>query len=303
MGKRVIMRWLVVLGCMLPFAASAEKLYFIDAHSQVDHEVEDLSLIIERMDEFNVRKTILATRGRRDRFAVADMADQYPGRIIPAVRSKGGNYSRNEDKYYRKVKKQFKDDRFRAVAEVLMYHAQKGDKAGQVSVYPDDARVKAVLEPAVERGIPFVIHIEFASLAGSERTAFMDAMKALLAQYSGHPFLLIHMGQLQPEEALPLLKQYSNFHLMTSHADPVTVNESSQPWTNMFKGESLKDEWKQLMKQYPKQFVFALDNVWANHWQNTYGQHMRLWTKALAELPGDVAHAVAHGNAERLWKL
>lgn len=278
-------------------------MYFIDAHSQVDHHVDDLSLIIERMDEFNVRKTILAVRGKRPLFSVADLADQYPDRIIPAVRSKGGVYSRNDKKYYRRVDKQFADDRFLAIAEVLLYHAQKGDKAAELRVSMDDPRVAAVLEPAVERGMPFVIHIEFASLAGDDRARFMQELKQVLEQYPEHPFLLIHMGQLGPEEAQPLLTQYKNFHLMTSHADPVTVNSSNQPWTNMFQGGSLKGEWQELMKAYPGQFVFALDNVWADHWRNTYGQHMRLWQSALKKLPDDVAHAIAHGNAERLWQL
>ena len=32
-------------------------------------------------------------------------------------------------------------------------------------------------------------------------------------------------------------------------------------------------------------------------------QQVDLWRKALGKLPDEVAHAVAHGNAERLWKL
>lgn len=293
--------WLIL--SWFAIQVSAEELYFIDAHSQVDHQVDDLSLIIKRMDEFNVRQTILATRGKRRLFSVADLADQYPHRIVPAVRSKGGIYKRNDEKYYRKVDKQFADDRFKAVAEVLMYHAQKGDKAQEVVVYPDDQRVKAILDPAIERGLPFVIHIEFAALEGNGRRRFMQEMEALLDQYPEHPFLLIHMGQLEAEEAESLLQQHSNFHLMTSHADTVTVNNSSQPWINMFDGEQFKPAWEKLMIAYPEQFVFALDNVWADHWRNTYNQHMELWKNALAALPGEVAHAIAHGNAERLWKL
>ena len=297
------MKWLLLWFGLLVTPGYAEELYFIDAHSQVDHKVDDLSLIIQRMDEFNVRKTILATRGRRPPFDVADLAERYPDKIIPAVRSKSGAYKKDKGKYYDSVSQQFSDSRFRAVAEVLLYHAQKGDKAGEVIVYFGDSRVEAVMQPALDRKIPFIIHIEFASLTGDDRAQFMQGLKQVLGQYPEHPFLLIHMGQLQPAEAEPLLKQYQNFYLITSHADPITVNSSSQPWTNMFQGGLLKDEWQELMKAYPGQFVFALDNVWADHWRNTYGQHMRIWQAALKELPDDVAHAIAHGNAERLWHL
>jgi hypothetical protein len=30
---------------------------------------------------------------------------------------------------------------------------------------------------------------------------------------------------------------------------------------------------------------------------------MKYWRKAMADLPDDVAHAIAHGNAERLWRI
>ncbi|MBT3435717.1 MAG: hypothetical protein HN435_17615 [Nitrospinaceae bacterium] len=40
------------------------------------------------------------------------------------------------------------------------------------------------------------------------------------------------------------------------------------------------------------------------HWRkNKYRRAVRYFTKALKELPTRAAHAIAHGNAERLWKL
>ena len=50
----------------------------------------------------------------------------------------------------------------------------------------------------------------------------MNDLKELLNKYSKHPFALIHMGQLQPDEGSNLLENYSNLHFITSHADPVT---------------------------------------------------------------------------------
>ena len=43
--------------------------------------------------------------------------------------------------------------------------------------------------------------------------------------------------------------------------------------------------------------------VWSDQWQRLYVEEAARWRDALADLPEDVAHALAHGNAERLWRL
>jgi len=42
---------------------NANELYFIDAHSQVDHNVVPIKKIISLMDRAGVRHTILSTKG------------------------------------------------------------------------------------------------------------------------------------------------------------------------------------------------------------------------------------------------
>jgi len=81
------------------------------------------------------------------------------------------------------------------------------------------------------------------------------------------------------------------------------VREGRQPWTDMFEGEELAAEWKTLVLRYPDRFVLTIDNVWPEHWSERYVQQVELWRNALGKLPSEVAHAVAHGNAERLWNL
>lgn len=102
-----------------------------------------------------------------------------------------------------------------------------------------------------------------------------------------------------------LLSEHSNLHLMTSKADTLTGEWSSnQSWSNMSFVKKLKGDWKALINDYPDRFICALDNDWAERWkQNYYRRKIELWRNGLAELPSAVAHAVAHGNAERLWKL
>ena len=164
----------------------------IDAHSQFDQYV-DPRRIIQLMDQSGVRRTILATRGTVTPEELISFASRYPGRIIPAVRSKGGPYERNEEKYYKKLQKQMRMEGFGAMAEVLMYHAQKGNKAPEIVVYPRDERVQAALRGALERDWPFVVHIEFAA-AGERRDAFVAQLNEMLVQNPEQPFVMIHMG-------------------------------------------------------------------------------------------------------------
>jgi len=169
-------------------------------------------------------------------------------------------------------------------------------------VYPDDGRVLAALNYALDKKWPFVVHIEFAS-AESQRDEFMTKLEALLVQYPEHPFVLIHMGQLNHVEVQQLIEAHSNIYFITSHSNPIAVNKSKQPWTNMFDGNHLSADWKQLMIKHPDRFILGFDNVWAEDWGQFYLDQITLWREAIKELPVEVAHAFAHGNAERLWHL
>lgn len=282
--------------------AHSEELYFVDAHSQVDQNI-DLESIVALMKDAGIKKTILAARGKRRSKEVAELAETYPDQIVASVRTKSKYYKRNTKKYYKKQSKQVNSGRFNAMAELLLYHAQKGDRADEVVIYPDDERVNAAFIAARENGWPFVLHIEFASLTGSRRNTFFTKMEAFLEQYSDHPIVLIHMGQLDVTDVKRLINKHTNIYFFTSHSNPIAVARSNQPWINMFENNALAQEWKSLIIAHRKRFIFAIDNVWPEQWRNGYKEQVSLWRGALNNLPPDVAHAVAHGNAEALWKL
>ena len=299
----LILRGLLFALFAFSTVASADTLYFVDAHSQVDHKVKDINIVLKRMRENGVRTTILASRGRREARDIVLLARRSGGKVVASIRTKGGKYTKNKSQYYKKLEKQSSNGNFGAIAEVLMFHARKGNKADEVDIMPNDKRVQAALKAAQENGWPFVAHIEFASLRGSKRERYMKAFESMLTRNPSTPILLIHMGQLQPGEAEALLKAHENFFLLTSHADRFTTETSSQPWVNMFKGQKFKPEWKSLIQRYPGHFVFALDNVWAEHWQSGYAAKVKLWREALGGLDPAVAAKVAHENAERLYSL
>ena len=131
----------------------------------------------------------------------------------------------------------------------------------------------------------------------------MAEMKALLIQNPQTVFALIHMAQLDPGDVAELIAAHPNLVFLTSHANRLVVAGSKQPWTDMFLGSAIAPAWRALIVQHPDRFVLAFDNVWPEHWSEKYVEQVALWREALSKLPTDVAHAVAHGNAERLWNL
>lgn len=299
-GAVSIVTSLLFAVAVAPGARSAD-VPIIDAHSQVDHDV-DLAKVVELMNRAGVVRTILSARGRVSPEEIASFAAGHPDRITAAVRTKGWPYARNEARYYRNLQRQLAMPEFRAMAEVILWHAKKGDKAPEWIVSLEAEQAQAALKAAITRGWPFIAHYEFAA-AGEARQRLMAEFEAALTAHRAHPFVLIHMGQLPPEEARRLIGTHPNLYFLVSHSNSVTVPRSRQPWINMFEGDGLATPWKNLIMQHPNRFVLNFDNVFAEHWGDFYLEQVKLWRGALKELPEEVARAVAHGNAERLWRL
>jgi predicted TIM-barrel fold metal-dependent hydrolase len=312
MAKEVmVMRlWSIVLisfvtSLLYPFGtvgAAQRELYLIDAHSQVDQTV-DLNKVISLMDQAGVRYTILSAVAERSSEDIVRFSRQHPDRIIAAVRMKRHAYNKNDTSYYEVLRREVQSGDFNAMSEVMMYHAQKGHRYPEIVVYPDDDRVQAALRYALEKGWPFIVHIEFASRSISDREKFMEQLETMLDKYPNHPFAMAHMGQLKASEVRRLIKSHANVYFLTSRSNPVAASEANQPWVNMFKGDVLSPEWRELVIQYPGRFILSFDNVRPHHWGDFYLEEVQYWRKALAALPPDVATAIAHGNAERLWKI
>jgi len=263
----------------------------------------DESKIISLMDEAGVRHTILSARNDRPPEDVANLAAQHPKRITAAVRSKGKAFNNNSPKFKKQLNMQLQNPLFKALGESILYHAKKGNKAPQIIVAADSPQNQLLLDAALKRGWPFIAHYEF-SAAGWDKDKYRADFEAMVSAHPEHPFVLIHMGQLAPDEALRLIDRHANVYFLMSHSNPVTIAENSgQPWVNLFAGNDLAPNWTALITAHSDRFILAFDNVWPEHWGRFYVEQAEVWRAALMKLPPDVAHALAHGNAERLWKL
>ncbi|MCU7966736.1 MAG: hypothetical protein KZQ74_05995 [gamma proteobacterium symbiont of Bathyaustriella thionipta] len=157
------------------------------------------------MKKGGVRHTILSARGQLKGKDLTKFASKYPNKITPAVRTKGKPYDRGSPKYYKMLKQQVTSGQYFAMAETLLYHAKKGNKAPEYDVKPDDKRVVTALNYAIDKGWPFVIHIEFGALDGKKKKRFMSSLKGLLNKYPEQPFVLTHMGQLKSNDCQQLI--------------------------------------------------------------------------------------------------
>ena len=294
-------------GSYAPNAAPAKVtpgLYFVDAHSQMDTGVDE-ERVMSLMNHGGVYRTILSHHMRRDWRDVPRIARKQPGRIIPAVRIKGRGYHNRAgpDKFYDRLNRQTASGDFGAMGEVHLWHDSDGGKYQEIKTNFDDALVQAAFKEAKSNHWPFVIHIEFASLSSGARMHFRRMLDAFLPKHPDHAFVLIHMAQLEAGPVRELLAKHSNLHFMMSHASP-SYQGGGKPFINMFADGRFKPEWTKLIADYPDRFIFALDNVFGFFWvPGRYLVKMDLWWRAISALPDRHAHALAHGNAERLWRL
>ena len=291
---------------LVPAYGASNVLPIIDAHSQFD-ENASVARVIEYAARAGVTQVLLSARGRVTTAQVLDLGSTHPACIVPSVRTKGRAFDENLPAYYALLDEQFKEPAFRAMSEIILVHASKGKRAPEVNVAADTPQVKEAIRRAMAKGWPIVLHYEFRWLTSAygtgARARRMAELKSLVSQHPQQLFALIHMAQLDVSDVADLLAAHPNLVFLTSHANPLTVNESRQPWTNMFADGELAPDWKALLLRHPDRFVLAFDNVWPEHWSEKYARQADLWRKALSGLPAEVAHAVAHSNAERLWKL
>ncbi len=80
----------------------AQELYFIDAHSQVDQDV-DAKTIIANMKAAGVHLTILSVRSGRKPNFVIQLSAKFPERIVPSVTTKMWGYIIDSEKPHKKI--------------------------------------------------------------------------------------------------------------------------------------------------------------------------------------------------------
>ena len=292
------------------------QIYFIDAHSQLDHKSGGIEVVLKRMSENNVKKTLLASRSKMRVTDILKFSDEYPNKIFPLLRTKHGKLmKRNSERYFRRIDEPFNTGKFSGNGEILVFHSEKKKQYGkipaEVAYNFTDKEIMYVMKRVMKKNWPVMLHLEFRALEfgriSEEKSSkfnkqiYLKQLENLLKNYPENSFVLNHLGQLNSEDVAILIKGHKNIYFTTAHTDPYY---RVGPWTMVFNGKSFKSDWKTLFVTYSDRFVFAMDNVWEREWDSKkYSDEIQLWRTALAQLPDNVARAIAHKNAERLWNL
>ena len=282
----------------------SEELFLIDAHSQVP-SLNDSKKIISILDKAGVKQIILSDRRDFNYKKLLKLSDSYPNRIFPAIKLKGNLWRLEKNDFRLKIKDQIKDDRYIAFGEVLLYHAPKGKdgaKAPEYNIRAQSKNFKFILENARKKKWPVPIHIEFNKVKDFKKR--MKELEYVLYHNKDISFPLMHMGQLSTDQVYRLIKENENIYFMLSRSHTIQIRTTNQPWINLFDGDKIKPEWRDLLIQFPHRFIFAVDAVWSKDWsQSYYVNVVQLWRKTFNEFPKHVSDLIAFQNAERLWKL
>lgn len=281
----------------------------IDIHSQPPYPElgtnVNLESIIQQMDDNNVSRSILSARQLMDYSnEIAAFARANPDRIMAAVSLKLNNME-TEAEFLNMMNLQIQSGGFRAIAEILLYHAEKFDNQGN-STAPehrldvDDNRVHALIQACGQMDCPVFLHIEFASLERIYGTLLrdetMNKLRQLLATYPGQKFIMMHVAELDPQDCRALIVAFGNILFATNFTD-LQVHMDGTPVT----GYSETD-WNDLFEDYSDRFLFAFDRVFDVQWQRYTGD-MNHVQQRLADLDNLTAQAIAYDNAVSLFNF
>lgn len=117
-----------------------------------------------------------------------------------------------------------------------------------------------------------------------------EALEILYRHNAKAKIVWAHTGfSLPPQRVEALLKAYPALWGELSYRGGITLADGR-----------LSPDWRALFLAYPDRFLIGSD-TWVNQRWDSYAEIMAAYRAWLAQLPGDIAAKIAHGNARRLF--
>jgi len=294
MNMKFVLMLALVLAMVTAVSVHADfSIPIVDAHNQLGPD-NSYEKIFDRMNLAGVSRILLAADSDSPESWLLSFAAEHPGRISPLLRTKGPKATLAD------INPSKSTSDFVGLEEIIVWHAQKKHAHARQMHFGFNTDVRRMIHVAIAKSWPCIIHIEFRK-TDEYRDELMAKLKELLAQNRSTPFLLIHVGQLSAPEISRLIDEHSNIGFLLSHTTP--YYQRQQPFTNFFPDGKLSKEWRALLIAHPDRFVAAFDAAHAPAWNKQYVRDVLRWRRTLEKLPSEVAHAIGHGNAEKLWHL
>jgi len=319
------MKTLLALLLLIPSLSMAE-IYngtLIDAHSQKGSLIsaEQLS---KKINEVDVDYTLLSFRQspskiKQDLKIIQNSTSDKVRYLIPTKLFKFTQ--KNSDpkllinqlkKFVSNMKKSKID--YVGFGEIIVQHAPHNHKKLKyegINLDLSSKRIKGAIDIVLGDKKPVILHVELNDYENDSK----KILKQLIDLANKNPddnFLLMHMAQIEFDEAVLIIKQTNNVHFITSHANNETfkkmkkreIGHSQSGWINIFdEDNNFKKNWMEIMNNNPRRFVLALDNVWDGHWLKGYATRVYIWRKALSSLDKQSALLIACENANSYFNL
>jgi hypothetical protein len=265
-------------GFASPPRAHAQALPIFDAHLHYNDEAQEaypLPRVLALFREHGVR-TILATSrpndGTRALVEAARRAPSSAPHVVPFIRP----YRTHDDRAT-----WFRDPSIYALIEQELARDIAWRGIGEFHVFgAEDAgtpQVKRIVDLAVSRGLWLHAHCDEAALEALYRH---DPRVRVIWAHSGFG--------VPPDRLAAWLERH-----------PSLVGELSYRYDVTSDGK-LDAAWRALFLRYRDRFVLGSD-TWINERWASYGAILAIYRGWLAQLPPDVASAIAHRNGERLF--
>jgi len=256
----------------------AEPLPIFDAHLHYNDEARapfPLPSVLALFREHGVRTILATSRPNDGTRALAEAARASPAsapRVVPFIRPYRNHADRatwfRDPEIYALIERELaRDIGWRGIGE---FHVFGSADAGT-------PQVKRIVDLAVSRGLWLHAHCDEA------------ALEALYRHDPRVKIVWAHSGFTVPPARLA---EWLDRH-------PTLVGELSYRYDVTSEGR-VTEPWRALFRRYPDRFVLGSD-TWINERWSSYGEILALYRGWLAQLPQDVAAAIAHGNGERLF--
>jgi len=258
---------LIVLGTAAPTAA---ELPIFDAHvhySRPDWDVYSPERALSILAAAGVRRAIVSSTPDDGTLKLYEKA---PKTVVPFLRP----YRTRDDmgKWHSDpgvqtyVEDRLKRGIYRGIGE---FHLGAADAGGPT--------VKRIAELAAERDLFLQAHVDDVTI------------ERLLTLYPKVRFLWAHAGMSAPASTVGrLLERFPKLYVELALR------------TDVASGGTLDPEWRAVFVKYPDRFMVGTDTWVTSRWEvmRDYHRDVQVW---LAQLPREVAEAIAWKNGERLF--
>jgi predicted TIM-barrel fold metal-dependent hydrolase len=294
---------------------------------------------VSRMDRAGIRQSIFLPQpsppGARNAWENKELKfalEKHPGRIAliggggslnPMIQStEVDSVNDNVRREFRAIAERIAEQGVVAYGEITAHHLSlraMGPQHGYQNVPPDHPLLLLLADIASEKGIPIDLHIDLIpdDMDVSERDNFNENVPSHLAgNLAAFERLLSHnrkaliiwahagtdpLGTRTVAIQRTLLRKHPNLHMS------IRIGKGGPAPVLIFNGNGvIKPPWFDLLQEFSDRFTIGSDYFHGPTWMSERGVtelSLSNYRALLKQLPNNVASAIGHENAERIYRL